>query len=360
MSQILASFTKILRLSDFQNVSVPCYLIVHMRSSKATPSALAHICKQSLIHPVPAPSHLPCGLLLIHPPAPPLQPRISRGPPTPSLLSRLPARGSAFGVPRGRQQPPHPLLGCTAQQLCRWRSGGFPGGGSCLQGLQGRGRAGAEPPQPWQEGMEDLRTRRTAGRFLPGRQERREGPTTCRCEDLPSHPARNGDKCVNCKVSKTGWGWGGREGKRKLRFILASRRGKYVTTCATCCLTALPQKWWLTQVWKAFCCRPCFGYSPELLVTVACYHLCLLATCLSPKAFTMLSLRLPCSPPSVLSVTLLSFFIFVKAQGALPPPLPAASCPLACTLPGKQKFAKSCQLSATLSPTPTAVNPIGK
>lgn len=78
VSQILASCTKILRLEDLQNVFVLYYLIV--QSPKANPTALAHICKLLLIHPVPpAPataSYSPPNLLasaLVSPGVPLLQ-----------------------------------------------------------------------------------------------------------------------------------------------------------------------------------------------------------------------------------------------------------------------------------------------
>lgn len=155
-------------------------------------------------HPSPVPSALG-GCFLFTPQIPPLCPGISRGPPTPSLLSPLPApQGNAFGVQQGRQQPPHPLLGCMAWQLRCQRSGGFPGGGSCPQGLRGRGRARAEPLRPCQEGMDHLRCRRTAGRFLPGMQERREGPSSWRHKDLLSHPAHSSSKHLICEVAKPG------------------------------------------------------------------------------------------------------------------------------------------------------------
>lgn len=145
-----------------------------------------------------------------------------------------------------------------------------------------------------------------------------------------------------------GWGGGERGRKRKLRFILASRRGEYVTTRTACSLTPFSQKWWLTQVAESFLLQTLFWLLPG-----AFGHHCLLPFvpsgylpfsqsfyhALSPFALV------PCPP--VLPAALPFFFIFVKALGALPPPLPASSCPLARTPPGKQKSA--CQVLPALS-----------
>lgn len=78
----------------------------------------------------------------------------------------------------------------------------------------------------------------------------------------------------------------------------------------------------------------------------------------SQSFYHALSLVALSNPPSALSAALLFFFIFVKVPGALPPPLPTSSCPPARAVLGKQKF--GCQTLPALSPTPTAVNLIGK
>lgn len=78
----------------------------------------------------------------------------------------------------------------------------------------------------------------------------------------------------------------------------------------------------------------------------------------SQSFYRALSLVALSPSPSALSAALLFIFIFVKVPGALPPPLPTSSCLPARAVPGKQKF--GCQTLPALSPTPTAVNPIGK
>lgn len=123
MPQILASCAKILRLSDFQKVSVLYSLVAPIGCPKAAPS-----CFQINPHS-PHPSPLPPvpGTASYSPPAPPLCPGSSGAVLTPDFVPPLPAPQGAFGVPQGGQEPPQPLLRAMAQQLCCQRDGAFPG-----------------------------------------------------------------------------------------------------------------------------------------------------------------------------------------------------------------------------------------